>query len=414
MLGAGCIALLLLSSCADAPALPIEERARAILASPEPLQRGADFATLLTEAEPADLPALRSALSDSTIYSGDPEIALLALWWARFDPKAAREWTLTDWRASYGSVISAVYRSWAHVDPETAFAEVKRLGAPVQRELAVDAVTLGWDESGHPGLLEYVRALEAGVERQRPAEVIARRRVATLGAEGAIAWLDSLPDDGFTFILRNRVASAAAETDPAAAAAWAEPRIAAAERPTGLPRRIGTRWVRSDGRAAMKWLASLPAGKDRNDGVAESFRDWMKIDPEDARAWAAERIAEEPLEAWSEPALSVHSRLISRAEPEAALALVARFSDEELRNMTTTVVARGWLERDPAPADEWLQQADIPYDVRRRAYMINSKVRKRYRDEGRPLRLPDPALPREQSARAGASKQPANQGDATP
>jgi hypothetical protein len=215
-------------------------------------------------------------------------------------------------------VISAVYRSWAHVDPETAFAEVKRLGAPVQRELAVDAVTLGWDESGHPGLLEYVRALEAGVERQRPAEVIARRRVATLGAEGAIAWLDSLPDDGFTFILRNRVASAAAETDPAAAAAWAEPRIAAAERPTGLPRRIGTRWVRSDGRAAMKWLASLPAGKDRNDGVAESFRDWMKIDPEDARAWAAERIAEEPLEAWSEPALSVHSRLISRAEPEAA------------------------------------------------------------------------------------------------
>jgi len=60
--------------------------------------------------------------------------------------------------------------------------------------------------------------------------------------------------------MRPRVASAIAEGEPAVVAAWAVPQILAASRPTGLPRRIGTRWVKHDPEAAMAWLASLPAG----------------------------------------------------------------------------------------------------------------------------------------------------------
>ena len=413
--GAGSIASLLMVSCEPAPQVstqPVEESARAILDTAEPLKRSADFAALLLRADPADLPEIRSAVEDSSIYSGDPEVALLAMWWARFDPEAAREWTATDWRAAYGSVIAAVFRSWGHSDPEAAFAGIASITAPVQRELATNAVVLGWDESGRPGLLDFLKTLPEGIQQQRPTEVLARRRVIELGAEEAIAWVDSLPDDAFKFVLRNRVASATAESDPAIAAKWAEPYILAAERPTGLPRRIGTRWARLDGRSAMQWLSTLPAGNDRNDGVTETFRDWMKYKPQDAIGWAIEMKGKEPLDAWREPALAVHSRLMLHDDPEGALELTRRFSDEELRNMTTTVLARTWLETDKDPADAWLQAADIPYDVRRRAYMINSNIRRQYRDEGSPLRLPDPPIRKED--RAMSPKKAADSGPAKP
>ena len=114
-------------------------------------------------------------------------------------------------------------------------------------------------------------------------------------------------------VMRPRVASAIAEAKPAIAAAWAEPRIAAAaadgSRPTGLPRRIATRWVKHDPEAAMAWLASLPAGADRNDGVTESIRTWVQNDLIRARLWI-EKLEPEP---WNEPVRAFYARSDHRA-----------------------------------------------------------------------------------------------------
>ena len=124
-----------------------------------------------------------------------------------------------------------------------------------------------------------------------------------------------------------RVASAASEQgDSAAIAAWATPHVTSGdERPSGYPRRIGTRWILRDPEAALAWLASLPAGHDRDDGVMESYRDWMRYAP-------GGRAEMDPERRSSSAGRSRRSRSTRagwpRNRPRRRSTLVARFSDE--------------------------------------------------------------------------------------
>jgi hypothetical protein len=340
------------------------ERALETLAVADPLDRSFRWAALLEQAPADALPALRDAIARAPLDVGDSEVVSFAMWWARSDPSAALEWTSAEWRAQSSLVVGSIFRVWAHGDPEAAFAYIGNV-AEFHNNAAIDATIVGWQESGKPGLLERVAALPAGVFRQRLGESLARRLVLALGTEGAMSRIEALTDPGFREMMTMRIASAAAEQgDTTAIAAWAAPRVTSgAELPSGIPRRIGTRWILRDPKSALAWLASLPAGGDRDDGVTESFRDWMRFAPGAAAQW----IQNAELERWSEPAFAIYARRIGKQDPETALALVARFTDEELRNRTTTVIARQWVARDPKSAAAWLARADIPADVRARA-----------------------------------------------
>jgi hypothetical protein len=344
-------------------------RVREILRDEDPLRRLAELAGLLQRVDPEALPGIVEAY-ETVPLDGDLELVVLVTWWARFDPRAAFDWTSANWRAEYPRVLAAVFRVWAHSDPRKAWTVARRQRLPGLRDVCVEAAYVGWDESGLPGFVEFIRALEEPVDRQTAARVLARRRVLTLGAEGALRWVEALPEanDDFKAIVSARVATVAAESgEVEVAAVWAEPRITAGdERPSGLARRVATRWVRLDPEAAMAWLATLPPGKDRNDGVTEAFRDWLNLDFAAAIEWIEAR----EMEPWLEPAFGVYARAISRERPREAVEVAGRISDEALRNMITTVVARAWLTTDRPAAEAWLAEADLPEDVRERAYMV--------------------------------------------
>ena len=172
------------------PRSPLQ--AREILSKPEPLDRIAELSALLKKLGPEAVPALTEAFDSAPLDGGDPELIVLVTWWAGFDPKAAFAWTSSDWRAGYGAVIAAVFRAWAHVDPNEALENARRLRYPGQLEMAKDALYAGWDESGKPGLQEVFDQL-AMRDQQRLAQILARRRVITLGVDGATRWAESFP-----------------------------------------------------------------------------------------------------------------------------------------------------------------------------------------------------------------------------
>jgi hypothetical protein len=349
----------------DAPQVTVQ--VREILSKPDPLDRIAELSALLQKLGPEAVPALTEAFDSAPLDGGDPELIVLVTWWAGFDPKAAFAWTSSDWRGGYGSVIAAVFRAWAHVDPQEALANARRMRHPGQLELAKDALYAGWDESGKPGLQEIFNQL-AMRDQQRLAQILARRRVLTLGVDEAIRWAESFPVPAVREMMALRVASAAASTKAGArqVAEWASPRIAAAKAPTGFPRRIGTRWVVHDPLAAMAWLESLPAGMDRDDGVSESFRDWLMKDFNAAEAWIKERIAAPEIEPWTEPAIAIFCRTNGMARPQESLETVARFRDHELRDSTSVLLLIHWMKRDRAAAEAWLARSDLSADVRKR------------------------------------------------
>jgi hypothetical protein len=381
-LGSG-IVFVALRSDRGAPTVALDSgeqigpRMTEILNGPDPLQRVADLTALLPTLGPTAVPALIAALEAAPMDGGDPELVLFGMWWARFDPEAAFAWTKTERRAQFASVIAAIVRSWAHVDPDRALAAALGLSFPGQREIACDAAISGWDESGRPGLVEAVAKL-ADTNQQRAAESVARRRVATLGPAAAFRWVESLEaTPKFREMMAVRVASAAAasvEGGPLAAE-WATPRVRSDERLSSYPRRIATRWVVADPEAAMAWLASLPAGADRNDGVAEAFRAWAMRDYQAAFAWI-EQTEPQP---WNEPALAVYTRAIASERPKDAIELAQRISDPELRESTTIVIGQTWTKQDRAAAEAWLDQADVSERVRRVSKMVVSEERVRER-----------------------------------
>ena len=358
-------------------------RVAEILKEKDPLRRLTELSALLSTLGPTAAPALVQAFEASPIGGGDPELVLLGMWWAHFDPQAAYKWTTTEPRAQFGNVIAAIIRSWAHRDPKEALGTAQGLLFPVQRGLAIDAAIAGWDESGQPGLLEVVARL-GDIDRQRLAESVARRRVLALGPAGAFRWVESLEaDPAFQEMMTLRVASSAAESAGGGtiAAAWAAPRVRSDDRISGYPRRIATRWVMRDPEAAMAWLATLPAGADRSDGVAEAFRAWTGRDQQSAFTW----MDKAELQPWNEPALAVYTRAIASERPKEAIERAQRITDPELRDATMIVIAQVWTKRDRAAAEAWLAQPGVPDGVRR--YFGTGK------DDRAPLERPARAEP---------------------
>jgi hypothetical protein len=350
------------------------EKAPEILAISDPFQRSIQWSALLGDAQPDTLPALRDAVAASPVDIGDPEVVAFAMWWAHFTPQDALAWTRTEWRAEPQSVIGAIFRVWGNGAPDAAFTAAEGIGE-FYEQVAFDGVISGWHDSGKPGLVERVQSLTDDVKRQRITESLARRLVLGQGTEAALRWVETIQEPAFRQTMTMRITSTAAtQGDAEKIAAWATPFVSSGPLGdvTGYPRRIGTRWILRDPPAALAWLKSLPEGRDRDDGVAESYRDWLSYAPGAALKWAQES----PLEPWNEPAFAIYARALSNGNAKQALDLAMRFQNIDRRYLTVTVIARAWGTREEKAARDWLAQADLPPDVKQRAAIKLREPRK--------------------------------------
>jgi hypothetical protein len=328
----------------------------ALLKEPDPLERTAEIARRLQGLGPDAIGQVRAAYDAFFVDSGDVAIVLLAEWWARLDPTGAFEWARGEWIGRHPAVVMAVVYAWATRDPEEAGRAVEGITNPTLQRACLEALVGGWDESGRPGLLDYLADLSDDADQQRSIALLMRRRVRRDGFEETFRWAEALPDEPAPLKLNvfRRLASAAAELEPNRAAAWAE-RHSGGEHGKGLFRRVGVRWAGQDGRAAMAWLATLPAGWERDVGVQEAYRTWLSRDHENAMAWM--RGAE--LEPWLEPAFVLFTVSLSRKSPEEALEWAGRLRDEERRREAFMKIGRVWHLADPDAAQAWLDRSEL-------------------------------------------------------
>lgn len=347
-----------------------------LLDAPDLIERTARFAPALVVAQPGALEDLRSQLDAFDAGQQDTDRTLFALWWTRFDPKAANAWAITvDERTSLG-LQSSVLRAWARQDPSAALGiaaarfYVKNPDLVARRsglwmDPGTQAALIGWDESLIPGIEEWIFDLADRHERQGLMEMLARLRVIKMDPDEVWNWAAQLPPE-YARDMLPRVASALAERNPEEAARLAVPHIDAGEF-IGLPRRITTRWAKRDPRAALEWLATIPQSHDRHDGVTECARTWLSSEDRSGFMDYMQGRAEE-FPVWLEPAFGLYARALMRDQrPEAGLAIAAKIQFSDLRNYTVTLILRHWLTQDEAAAQEWIEEADIPEEILRRA-----------------------------------------------
>jgi hypothetical protein len=375
------LGLLIVTGCSEPDSARVEvpegggELVAEALREPDLLARVESLARGLRALPPEALPGVRRAYSGTFFDLGDTELVLLAEWWARFDAPAALDWSHTEWRADTTQVRQAILRSWARQDPEAALRHAENERADDVRALWMDAVLSGWEESGQPGVFEFVRAMPRGQDRQRALAALARRKVLRDGVALAFDWAEALPedDDKFKLQLLRRVGGAAAEVAPQLAAERAG-RLASGPYAHGLLAYVGRPWAKRDGAAALRWLATLPPGHARNDAVSETYRIWLRWAPEDALRFMEGPARSDPA---LDPATALYAQALAADDGETAIGVALELQDEDLRWASVGRAWRIWWTEDEPAANAWFEAhaAEIPEFYRERIPVIPQAMR---------------------------------------
>ncbi|MAI27758.1 MAG: hypothetical protein CMN75_17165 [Spirochaeta sp.] len=344
-----------------------------ILTGNDPLERGQRLAEKLQQLGPESLQEVLDAYDAIFFELGDFEFEMLATWWARFDPQAAFDFTRTYWEANNYSVPQAVLRQWASMDPQAAMEAAILSGNTEVPDPFLFSVITGWDESGHPGLYEFVYKLGPGAPRQRALMHLAQRQIRRNGIEATIAWAEGLPSEGtYNAALKlnafRRVAAAAVMVDPEAATEFARKHF---HSPYGVsvPSWVGRRWSFSEPEATMEWLSTLPEGTNRDKGVADAYLAWLRRDHDAAMDWASQQ---DPDADWFQPALSTYARQLSLSDRPRALELAAYVDHPDYRLITIGRILRTWLREDPLAARSWMKNSTLT--IEERARVLNQTV----------------------------------------
>ena len=342
-----------------------------ILDEPDAFVRAQRLSMLAPMLGPAAIPHIQEVLEDDAVNVGPAEMELLVRAWALHDPSAAFGWsTGTPHIAVQLAALIPAIEELAKRDPKRAWEQVlpmTMLSTVNSRAMQV-AFVRGWFDSGKPGLVDWIRDLGVGFERQRALRVFARRKIRRDGEEAAIRWAESLPDEPHKFKLNafRQLGAELAVWNPEAAKAFCE---AHCDGPfgDGVPHFIARRWAQREGQAAVEWVAKVvPPGRDRDRGVRDAYGRWLRKSPEEADAWAS-KLGLENLGPEFSSVAELHALRLTRKDVDEALAWASKVRDPERRDLVYVRVLRQWRSQDNEAALAWLETADISDEARAKA-----------------------------------------------
>ena len=310
----------------------------------------------LQELGPENLDEALAALEPQLPWLATDELRLFMLAWSRFDAAGALDYALSQPAPYRRNLSGAAIYAWAFREPEAARAALQRVEDDDLHDFMQGRLVAGWVRAGDSqGVGEYLTSLPQGPRRLRYLSMLAWE-LSTRGPEAVEAWAEAAPAafPRYKAAVFLKATSRMASIDPAGTARWVSAYL---DRPyaDGVLRALARTWALQDPRAAMIWLATLPAGLKREASVSNAFRVWLDRDPEAAERWLLEEVPSASLDAGVSVMVGRH-REVSR---EQALTWALRIDEPSLREEVLTNLAGDWLREDPEPASAWLEAADL-------------------------------------------------------
>jgi hypothetical protein len=360
----------------------------AAFAETDPLRRAFLISSALQDLSSDQLPELLEALEEHRMGIESDEVRLVMLAWARFDPLGAYEWANQapkNWRVTLTN--EAMY-AWAYRDGPGALRMLEGIESEELRQRLRSSLVDGWMRSEDKlGATEYIANFPDLKRRGRLFFLLAGEIVMSEGYEGAMRWVEALPDDAPNQVklgLFHHVAMMVATQDPVAAAEWFY-QHRTEYFTEGALSGVARRWVQHHERPpAFEWLLAmdgdgLRAGE-REDAIRDGFRSWMQIDPDAAQEWLLAQLPNVALD----PAIAEAGKRLTPTDPDKALAWALRLNDEKERRTQLIRAGKRWRERDPEALNAWLAENEIPEE-------IQEKIRAPQKSGGRMVVKPGPA-----------------------
>jgi hypothetical protein len=302
------------------------------------------------------------------------EVRLLMLVWVRFDAPGAYAWASegpSNWRKT---LTGQCLWAWGFHDGPEAMRFVAEIEEPeLMARLRQNAIE-GWMRSDDKdGVTDFISNYEDMGPRGRLTFVLAGEIVMAEGVDGAMRWVDGLPDDTPNELKRivfSHVAKiVAGEDDPERAAEWFLEHRAHSFTDKALDG-IVRRWVQHHDRpAAIAWLMKMSDDGDnvgqRDDAVSAGFRSWMQLDPDGAQAWLLPMVPNAALD----PAILEASKRLTPTDIGAAMAWAQRGDDESDRQAELIRVGARWNNTDREAFQAWLSENEVADEVQQKIRM---------------------------------------------
>jgi hypothetical protein len=192
----------------------------------------------------------------------------------------------------------------------------------------------------------------------------AREMVEKRGVEPSLEYAESMPEDKLGMRVKRelmgRLAALLVTVDFQRAMVFAEKNMASPAGTKVAYYMVGA-WSRFDGPAAITW--AMPFRLPNSHKVVErGWKNFLFHDPEAAMAW----MAAQPVSQDLEPAYALYVARVAREDPQRALVLSEQIEDERRLNHARQAIGRAWIVKDPEAAEAWLEQIDLPEEIKKR------------------------------------------------
>lgn len=345
------------------PASPEARRSQLveILQTEHGLERALHLGQLLETATAEDMAAYQAVFESREAIPREADLSLFTLHWAEVDPEAALEWSNSVTSTLDWSQRASILREWALSNPEAAARAATPLrGTTHGRGQFLSAVAEGWLYSEQPGLSAYVAGVDPDYQQEvlgNLVELMGSRR----GPDALIEWAEDFDVAAKAKLnLYRKTALMLGRTSPDQAKEWVARHSQQGEM-SNLIRLTAAGWATHDGPGMIAWLETLPASKERDWGVEEGFKRWLREDYDAAAKW----IAGVETAAWSDHAHLVYSGRISNDDAQAGLDWAAKIQRDPVRHRALARIIRRWRIRDMPAATAWLDsQTDLSDSLR--------------------------------------------------
>jgi len=349
---------------AGSDAIPSYEE---VFAEFDPLRRAYLLSHALVHLGSDNLPELLTVLERGQAGIDSEQVRLIMLAWARFDAPGAYEWALRGPKSWRGTLIDNALFAWAYYDGRAAVSMAEGIEDPEVMVRRRSSVLDGWMRSDDKqGVSEYIAVFPDLKRRGRLFFLISGEVVMSEGVDGAMRWVDGLPDDlpnDMKLGVFHHVAKMVAQEDPVLAVDWF---LEHHERPysDGALNGIVLRWMQHHDRpAGMTWLLAVDSDDlrpgERDKAMAQAFRSWMQIDPEAAQSWLLTRLPNPELD----PAITETFKRLLPTDPAKSMEWTLKLDDEKARRREAIKVGTRWRNWDPEGFKDWLEQNDLPDEI---------------------------------------------------